>query len=33
MAQNRMKRYGYENVSVVEGGTVFIFNLSSNIDN
>lgn len=33
MAQNRMKRYGYENVSVVEGGTIFNFNLSSNIDN
>ncbi|MDO4815828.1 MAG: FAD-dependent oxidoreductase [Bacillota bacterium] len=25
MAQNRMKRYGYENVSVVEGGTMFNF--------
>ena len=27
MAQNRMKRYGYDKVSVVEGGTMFNFEL------
>lgn len=27
MAQNRMKRYGYDKVSVVEGGTMFNFGL------
>lgn len=33
MAQNRMKRYGYENVSVVEGGTMFNFGLKQDINN
>ena len=32
MAQNRMKRYGYSDVNVVEGGTIFNFELNQKID-
>ena len=32
MAQNRMKRYGYENAKVVEGGTMFNFELNQKIN-
>ncbi len=33
MAQNRMLRYGYKNAKVVEGGTMFNFELKQNINN
>ena len=32
MAQNRMKRYGYDKVKVVEGGTIFNFELPAKLD-
>ena len=32
MAQNRMKRYGYDKVKVVEGGTIFNFELTAKLD-
>lgn len=33
MAQNRMKRYGYTKVNVVEGGTMFNFKLKEDLTN
>ena len=33
MAQNRMLRYGYKNAKVVEGGTMFNYELKQDINN